>query len=126
MSNTEIPGSPGSDGTSVCSRDAILAACVEPQRRKLLFALAAGGEQTGADLLNYGKQRVRRDHNRLDSALRHLAMMLESGVIVKKTNPQDGRRPLYALPPWTKVSVTPSATEIDFRTCVLRLKPDRD
>ena len=108
------------------NEELIFSVLTSQARRKLLVALATGGTQTGADLMHAGKARGQCSGRSifLDSTLKNLKVMMKAGIVVRLENPQDRRRPLYALAPWIKVTINIHDTVIDLDVCVARLSAD--
>jgi len=95
--------------------DLIFATLGDPVRRRLLVALAVHGPQPGVTL----KDEVGR---RLSATLKHLVSLRDSGLVVMRDNPRDGRRQLYALAPTVPVTRTETDVLVDFGFCAVRLK----
>jgi hypothetical protein len=96
--------------------DLIFSVLHHPERRRYLSLMATTGRAYSAYDLDTTK------YKRLHSALKHLAMMCGSGLLVSSPDPKDGRRTLYSLAPSVPVKKTPEGgTVIDFGFAVLRL-----
>ena len=94
--------------------DEIFPVLADPTRRRLLLALARGGPQAGALLMNsVGK--------RLSATVKHLTAMRAAGLLVMETDPADGRRMRYGLSPSVPLVKTETGAVIDFGFCLLRL-----
>ena len=94
-------------------------------RRKLLVGLAVGGPQTGAALKHLGRGGGYKGKTHyLDSTLKNLKLMVESGVVVAYDDPKDGRRTLYGLSPNIKVTRNGDEVLCDLGFGVTRLSVD--
>ena len=85
-----------------------------PFRQHVLKSLANGDWKTTTEL-NGGSGLIRH------AVLKHLTAMCEGKVLVKKKNPKDPRKPLYALSPDVLVSRTADGIKMDFGCCELPL-----
>jgi DNA-binding transcriptional ArsR family regulator len=110
--------------------DLTYSALANRARRKLLVALASGGAKTADDLRQIGKGRAKykggTSHQHLDSTVWHLKQMVDAGMVVQRDNHQDGRKPLYALSPDVKFTLSEGEFVFDFGFWVMRLSADGD
>ncbi len=86
----------------------------EPFRQQILRSLAGGEAKTAVEL-NGASGRTRHAY------LKHLTALFDVGMLVKKANPDDRRRPLYALAPGVAVRAVEGGTTMDFGCCMLRI-----
>jgi hypothetical protein len=118
----------GASGALKFEEDLVFATLAGRPRRKLLVALANGGPQMAADLLHAGKGRFPNPNRtcNLEATLKNLKVMVDAGIVLQLENPQDRRRPLYALTPGLTVALNSEHTTVDFGCCMVRLSPDGD
>ena len=84
-----------------------------PFRRKILQSLATGGPKLASELgVGAGFKR--------HTYLKQFTVLMEGGFIVQKENPQDARKPLYALAPTVVACKTGNTITVDFGCCILR------
>ncbi len=98
------------------NEDLIFSAMVEHVRRHLLVALATGPKD-GREL----KEIVRKS---FPNTLKHLALLCKAGLVIKKENSSDGRKPFYALNPEIPPVVTDTLLILDFKDYLFRLPLD--
>jgi hypothetical protein len=126
MSNASFPSFAMSE-IPKCDPELTFLALKSPARLKLVGALAGRGPQIGADLKSFGRGHGPSSGHRifLDSTLKNLKQMVAAGIVVQLENPQDRRRPLYALTPLAKVTRGADETTVDFGFCFVRFPVDR-
>jgi hypothetical protein len=95
--------------------DSIFFTLSDSSRRGMLLSMARNGPQTAEQLGGCSGFR-------LSAKLKQLATLCESGLVVKKTNPNDGRKPLYSLAPAVPLTTIETGVFIDFGFCTLRLE----
>src|SRR4051812_48602755 len=79
----------------------------DPHRRKIIRSLADGGWKTALDV-NAGSGRKRH------GSLKHLTVLCNAGLLVKKDNPNDLRQPLFALAPEMTISRSAEVLTVGF------------
>ncbi|MBI5687258.1 MAG: hypothetical protein HZC54_19465 [Verrucomicrobia bacterium] len=112
-SDTQPPAT--APATGQWNPDQIFPVLRHRERRRYLSLMAANGRPYLAYDLDTTK------YKRLNSTLKHLAMMCEAGLLVSAPDPKDGRRTLYTLAPSVPVKkATEGGTVIDFGFALLR------
>lgn len=81
----------------------------------MLLSVARNGPMTGENLHHTCGGRE------ISGSLKHLAVMCKSGFIIKQGNPNDKRKPLYALAPAVPLKQTETGVFLDFGFFNLRL-----
>ncbi len=84
----------------------------DPCRRHIIRALAVGGMKTAFEI-NGGSGKKRHAY------LKHFTILCKAGVIVRKENPKDARKPLFALSPHATVCRDEKCFTVDFGGCAL-------
>ena len=105
----------GPAGAPVVDPTALFQALGNSIRWDALQQLATAGPQSVNDL-------AERAGRAQDSMSRHMTLLYEAGAVVGVDPPDgDGRKQFYGLPPGC-LRETPGGKEIDYGTCVLRLR----
>lgn len=55
-----------------------------------------------------------------DLVRKHIAALVQAGLVVREPDPQDNRRDVYRLAPGVKTATTPEGRAIDFGCCTMR------
>ncbi|MBA4148813.1 MAG: helix-turn-helix transcriptional regulator [Verrucomicrobia bacterium] len=104
---------PASWNESQWNMDEIFFVLSDPLRRGIVLSVAKNGPQTAESL-------QRCSGRKLDATLKQLALMRDSGLMVKKENAADRRKSLYAIAPGVPFTTNDSGVFIDFGFCTLR------
>ncbi|MDB6027652.1 MAG: hypothetical protein JWM68_3875 [Verrucomicrobiales bacterium] len=93
--------------------DTVFRVVNDPMRRRIIRALAGGGWKTALELgVGPGSRR--------HTVLKHFTVLCKSGIVVRKENPQDARKPLHGLAPGVVVCQGEKSFTVDFGRGMIR------
>ena len=98
------------------SEDAVFTALVNPGRRHLLRRMVAAGGSLTAGECGDGHRKQR------NLMVKHLAVLLEGGIVRAATDERDARKMRYSLSAGILSQRTETGWELDFGCTVLRWK----
>ena len=113
MSHEQLPKTTGLKVRSF-DTDAVFAMLNDPVRRRIILSLANGGMKTAEDIgAGTGMRRP--------TYLKQLRVLCEAGLLVKKENPDHGRKPLFGLAAAVVVCKSDDCMTVDFGRGMLRV-----